>query len=155
MRVTDSTARSDIHDSAPVAAADENFLARFESCELPEFEWTHLAHIRVAWICLKLASPEVALARMREGILRYNTEVLHRPHKYHETVTVAFARIVAERMSVGEPWTDFAERISDLLDPGAPILLRYYSVDLLSSVAARQAFIEPDLGELPPFPEAG
>ena len=151
--MTDSTARSDTPELALVTAADEHFLTRFESCELPEFEWTHLAHIRVAWICLKLASPELALARIREGILRYNTEVLHRPHKYHETVTVAFARIVAERISAGEPWTDFAERISDLLDPGAPILLRYYSVDRLSSVAARQAFIEPDLGGLPEFLE--
>lgn len=147
MRVTACMARSD--GIAGVGQADLNFRACFERCELPEFEWTHLAHVRLAWICLSLEPESKALARIREGILRYNTEVLHRRHKYHDTVTVAFTRIVAGRMRPGESWTDFAERINDILDPGRPVLLRYYSERRLYSDDARRRFIEPDREELP------
>jgi len=126
-------------------------MSAFERCELPEDQWTHLAHIRVAWVCLNEDSPTVALARIREGILRYNTEVLDRRHKYHETVTVAFTHIIADRMREGEIWSDFAERIKDLLDPRDPMLLRYYSGDRLFSDEARSGFVEPDLKEIPPL----
>ncbi len=89
------------------------------------------------------------LERIRTGILRYNTDVLQRRHKYHETVTVAFTRIVADRMRAGEKWSEFAERIDDLLNTETPLLLRYYSRDRLFSDAARKAFLEPDLEEMP------
>ena len=129
--------------------ADTDFLALFETCALPEREWTHAAHIRVAWVYLNLESSGQVLARIRDSILRYNTEVLNRPHKYHETVTVAFTRIVADRMREGECWVDFAERINDIVDPVNPILLRYYSADRLFSDEARMQFVEADLQELP------
>jgi hypothetical protein len=131
--------------------ADTAFLSSFETCTLPESEWTHAAHIRLAWICLNLQSPELALERIRSGILRYNTEVLNRRHKYHETVTVAFTRMVARRMRKDEAWADFAMRIDDILDPEDPILLRYYSQERLFSDIARKEYVEPDLQEIPPL----
>ena len=134
-----------------LAPADTDFLSLFETCTLPEAEWTHAAHIRVAWILLNLQSPDVAIGRVRDGILRYNTEVLNHRHKYHETVTVAFTRIVASRMRENESWDDFALRIDDVLDPDDPILLRYYSKDRLFSENARKEFIEPDLQKIPPL----
>lgn len=149
MRVTDYSAQASGAHRSPVSEADQRFLWAFEDCALPESLWTHLAHIRIAWICLNLAPPAEALTRIRQGILRYNTEVLHRRHKYHETVTVAFTHIIADRMQDCERWTDFAERISDLLNPGNPVLLRYYSKDRLMSDAARADFVAPDLEEIP------
>ena len=149
MPATDSMARSEVPARSLVTAGDKQFLARFESCSLPEAEWTHLAHIRVAWVCLNLLNPDQALARIREGILRYNTVVLHRRHKYHETVTVAYTMIVAGRMSEGEAWCDFAEHIDDLLDSDSPILLGYYSKAMLFSDHARESFVHPDLEALP------
>jgi hypothetical protein len=130
---------------------DEVFLGRFERCELPEAEWTHLAHIRVAWVCLSILPADAALQRIRKGILRYNTDVLQRRHKYHETVTVAFTRIVADRIRAGENWEDFAQRIDDLLNTEMPLLLRYYSKNRLLSNAARDGFLEPDLEKIPAF----
>lgn len=114
--------------------------------------WTHLAHIRIAWICLSLSPPDVALGRIREGILQFNTEVLNRRHKYHDTVIVAFARLVSDRMRIGEGWPDFEQRIDDFLDREKPLLLRYYSRDRLFSDEARTGFIEPDLQMIPPWP---
>jgi hypothetical protein len=148
--VTDCMER---HKNDIAGAADEDlaFLSRFENCQLAESEWTHIAHIRVAWICLTEDTPEKALQRICTGILRYNTEVLHRPHKYHETVTVAFARIVVDRMLPREPWREFSARIDDILDPSDPVLLKYYSEKRLFSEKARQQYVTPDKEPLPEF----
>ena len=134
---------------ATISADDRRFLERFESCTLPESEWTHLAHIRVAWVCYRLIAPADPIKRIRRGILAYNTAVLGRPEMYHETVTVAFSMLVANRVQDGESWADFAIRIDDLLDKKSPILLRYYSSDRLFSAEARKRFVEPDLKALP------
>jgi hypothetical protein len=132
-----------------VSDADTGFLAQFENCLLPESEWSHLAHVRVAWICLALTSFDVAIERIKHGILQYNTEVLRRRHKYHETVTIAFARIVASRMLAGESWEDFHLRIDDIVDPDKPILAGYYSRELLASEEARHSFVGADIVHLP------
>jgi len=151
--VTDCMER---HNNDIAGAADEDlaFLSRFENCQLPESEWTHLAHIRVAWICLSEDTPGNALRRICSGILRYNTEVLQRPHKYHETVTVAFAQIVANRMVPREPWREFSARIDDILNPADPVLLQYYSEKRLFSKEARQQYVTPDKEPLPEFAAA-
>jgi len=134
--------------------ADRRFLAAFEDLSLPESAWTHRAHVvHLAWICLTQAAPEAALERIRRGILRYNSEVLGRRHKYHETVTTAFSRVVADRIESGESWERFAQRIEDVLDPDASILRRYYSDELLFSDRARQQFVEPDRQPLPEIDE--
>jgi len=130
---------------------DDSFLSRFEHCTLPESEWTHLAHVRVAWLYLSQHSPDVALLKICDGILRYNTEVLHRPEKYSETVTVAFVHVVLGRIQAAEPWGKFAMRIDDLLDSKKPALLIYYSRENLFSDEARRQFVAPDLTELPCF----
>jgi len=131
------------------AVDDRLILAQFEQCTLPESEWTHLAHIRVAWLYLSQQPPNSALRKICAGILRYNTKVLHRPEKYSETVTVAFAHVVLGRMQAAEPWDRFAMRIDDLLDSKIPVLLNYYSQEKLFSNKARTQFVEPDLTELP------
>jgi hypothetical protein len=132
-----------------IREADRDFLARFEDCSLPESEWTHLAHIRVAWLCIALSTAGEALDRVRRGILAYNTRVLGRPEMYHETVTIAFATLVGNRMRRGESWDGFSRRIDDLLDKNSPILLRYYSKSRLFSTEARSRFLDPDLEALP------
>jgi hypothetical protein len=135
----------------PSVNDDDSFLSRFEHCTLPESEWTHLAHVRVAWLYLSRHSPDTALSRVCDGILRYNTEVLNRPEKYSETVTVAFLHVVLGRMQTTESWDSFSMRIDDLLDADTPILLNYYSQEVLFSDAARLQFVEPDMAELPCF----
>lgn len=149
-RATGCMVRAEVH-SRQITNDDEVFLSRFEDCTLPESGWTHFAHIRVAWLCLAQDDPGTALERIRGGILRYNTEVLLRMHKYHETVTVAFARIVSDRMQALQTWQQFADGMDDILDPETPILMTYYSGERLFSDEARQSFVEPDIRHLPAF----
>lgn len=132
-----------------------NYLRSFETCTLPKSEWTHRAHIRMAWLYLTQFGGAEALDRIRTGILRFNTEVLDRRQEYHDTVTVAFTRLISDRMIPGETWTLFSRRIDDIVDRESPILETYYSRELLGSARARERFVDPDLCELPRFHDAG
>lgn len=129
---------------------DAAFLAAFEAGTLPRAEWTHAAHVRLAWLYLGRLPPADALERMRAGIRRYNAAVGTPPDAYHDTVTVAFARLIhAAGPDPAEGFAAFARRNPGLFDRADPVLLRYYSPDRLSSPAARAGFVEPDRRPLP------
>ncbi len=131
---------------------DAEFLKAFESCTLAPECWTHTAHIHMAWLCLGASDFPTALARIRTGIRRYNAEVLDKLPEYHETVTVAFARLIASRMREGQDWQGFAASNEDLFVSSPPSLGAYYSSHRLMSAAARRSFVEPDLQPLPDLP---
>lgn len=126
---------------------DRDFLRQFDDCSLPETRFGHAGHIRMAWLRLGQAPFEEALARISSGIRRY-AAAMGATTKYHETVTVAFARIIASRMRQGESFEEFTERNTDLFSP-RPLLQRYYSPAVLASDRAKHEFVGPDREALP------
>ncbi|MBI3726596.1 hypothetical protein HY251_21945 [bacterium] len=130
---------------------DDEFLRAFETCALARADWTHRAHVRMAWLRLTRLPFDEALLRIREGIRKLNTEVL-KSAGYHETVTVAFTRIIHERIGsegAAIPFETFASRHADLLDRECKVLLKYYSRELIHSPRAKESFVEPDVSPLP------
>ena len=75
------------------------------------------------------------------------------PNGYHETITVAFVRVIAARLAPGEDFPAFRARNPDLLDRTLAALLRHYTKELLHSPEARKAFVAPDVQTLPAFCE--
>ncbi len=67
-----------------------------------------------------------------------------RPGAYHETITLAFLSLIAERMSQRsfESFDSFAAANPDLMEKSA--LSRWYAPDRLNSDHARKAFVLPD-----------
>jgi len=131
---------------------DEEFLRAFLECTLPEPEWTHRAHLRMAWLLLDTGSYAEVLPRVRAGIQRYNAS-LEKDIAYHETITQVFLRLIAHRIETGgrgESFGAFCESNPDLVERGLGALLRYYRVETLLSDAARAEFVEPDRERLPP-----
>ena len=129
---------------------DAEFLAAFENCTLTKADWTHAAHVRMAWLYLSTGEPfEEVFARVRDGIQRLNRTVLDKPEGYHETITYAFLRLILARMKSNRAatFTSFCEKHPELLSPG--VLLAYYSKNLLDSTSARKQTIPPDLAPLP------
>src|SRR5678815_3784447 len=63
---------------------DAEFLHQFEACTLPFDQWTHRAHVKVAFLYIRQHGIDGAISRLRTGIRAYN-----------ETTTCAFARIIA------------------------------------------------------------
>lgn len=134
-----------------MSLADADFLHAFERCTLPATSWTHIAHVRLAWLKLAQHPYEAALESVRRGIQRYNNVILKKEGAYHETITVAFMRLVNEAKHNGvKHFADLESRHPELLDRKLSALLEHYSRDRLFSAEARSDYIEPDLKPLPP-----
>ena len=131
---------------APAASlSDEEFLARFERRELNSF--THRDHLRLAFINARRGGVEAAVAGARQ--IRGFAADAGAPGKYHETMTVAWARIIAHlaARTPGLPFPTFLTAHPELQD--RKLLLRHYSEGRLWSGEARAGFVEPDLLALP------
>jgi hypothetical protein len=125
---------------------DEAFLARFESTSLPSFE--HRDHVRMAYAYARRGGAAHAVARAREGLRRL-TAAAGVPDRYHDTLTTAWARVVAHHADANRDlaFDAFLAAHPSLLD--RDLLLAHYSRERLFSPAARAAFVEPDLVPLP------
>jgi hypothetical protein len=145
---------------------DDEFLAGFEACTLARPEWTHEAHVRMAWLYLTRYPLSEALERVRSGIRQLNDTFSkaepvqeqsrfpcgQRPKQsggYHDTITVAFVRLIAARLRDDDTFLAFRDRNPDLFDRTLTALLRHYTKKRLHSAKAKRTFIEPDLEKLP------
>ena len=85
---------------------DGQFLVKFEKRQLARSEWTHEAHVRMAWLYLARLPVAEALGRVRAGIRKLYV-VIGSPDGYHDTITVAFVRVIAARRAEGEAYPAF------------------------------------------------
>jgi hypothetical protein len=117
--------------------------ARSKTASFQNACFHHRDHIRLAWIYFHRYGEAEAAMRIAEAIRRFAVHA-GKSEKYHETMTVAWMRLVAQaaRSSVGD-FEDFARRNPGLFDKSA--LSGFYSDALLKSDAARTGFLEPDL----------
>jgi hypothetical protein len=125
---------------------DRQLMDDFEACRVDPHGFHHAEHIRIAWIFLRTYPYAEAERRMREGLRRLTAHV-GATRKYHETMTIAWTRLVASAIALSPDaatFDDFARRHGWLLDKDT--LLRFYSRERLMSDEARARWVEPDLG---------
>jgi 8-oxo-dGTP pyrophosphatase MutT (NUDIX family) len=145
------------------AMSDDELLTAFESCSLPFTNWSHRAHVRVAFLYASRFGLHEAIERMRSGIKAYNSvhDVKDGPEMgYHETTTHAFMRLVQRAFQDRGPFQgshEFCEASPELLD--RRVLLCYYTRDRILEQDAKDGFVEPDISPLDriglAFPEFG
>ena len=123
---------------------DEQFVAAFESTELPDDQFSHTGHVRVAWWYLLHASLPEAIQRFSQSLRRFAASK-GATGKYHETITIAYMLIIAERLhdAGALSWPEFAAANPDLFNRPS-VLSRYYRDETLASERARQGFVMPD-----------
>jgi hypothetical protein len=124
---------------------DDDFLAAFEAGTIPKAEWTHAAHVRMAWLYLTRLPFAAALDRICGGIRRYNAAV--GSDGYHESITVAFTLLIHGRLAnadIDDGFTAFCALNPDLLVPRSGLPEWYYSPATLASAEAKLRFVEPD-----------
>ncbi len=135
---------------------DSTFLSQFKSCTLPREQWTHRAHVKVAFLTLRDHPFDEALIEVRNRIKAYNAAsgVEESPTSgYNETTTRAFLHLVAATMSAyGEalPTPDadsFCDTHPQLMHRS--VLRLFYSPEQRMRPEARATFVEPDLCALP------
>jgi hypothetical protein len=135
---------------------DAEFLRQFEDCSLPFEQWTHRAHVRVAYLYLSVRPFDGALTRMRAGVQRYNA-ANHVPESltsgYNETTTHAFLHLIAAVISAYREVVAVCD--SDAFCDAHPQLMTrhalrfFYSPCQRMQPMAKQQFVEPDLAPLP------
>jgi hypothetical protein len=118
---------------------DVELISGFEQATLEEFP--HAAHVRVAWWYVTHEPLLVAIARMRAGLRRV-AAAKGKPERYHETITIAFVLLVADRWLEGESWAAFAARNPGLLQWPCQPLRELYG-DQLDTPRAREVFVTP------------
>ena len=132
---------------------DAEFLAAFEAAAISSDEWTHRDHIRMAFLYLRDHPWDAALEKIRTGIQRLNraNAVEETPVSgYHETVTVAWARVVATQLQHHGPVDDFETFAAANPHLLTKTLLRlYYTRARILTADAKATFVEPDLAPLP------
>ncbi len=102
--------------------------------------------MRLAWLYLDNNSLSAALELTCHGIKGY-AESLGANDKFHLTLTDAIVRIMAKRRSLmnEKSWNLFQQQNFDLINDFQSVLQRYYSQEILSSDAARNCLIDPDI----------
>lgn len=135
---------------------DRELLAQFESLALPFAQWTHRAHVKIAFLYLREHGFDAALEMLRRNIKAYNT-ANHVPDTptsgYNETTTQAFLHLIHATMrAYGQA---FPTPTADAFCDAHPQLQHRHALRLFYSPArrmhpdAKTTFIEPDLAPLP------
>src|SRR6267142_1476823 len=129
----------------PQALDDDTLLRLFESCELPNTQFKHAEHIRVAWTLLSRHPLLEALQRFRGDLKAY---AVHNrvPGLYNETITCFYLLLIRERMdgmTVSCGWREFAEGNPDIFAYPKAFLETYYPAGLAFTEQAKQAFLLP------------
>ncbi|EGF79124.1 hypothetical protein BATDEDRAFT_90155 [Batrachochytrium dendrobatidis JAM81] len=145
------------YESSYRSIGDEVFLDAFEKGTLSFDEWTHRAHLRMAWNYLREADGclDKAIPRVKEGIFRYNAANIQRVKTgYNETITIFFLNLVVKAVDADKKldgdnsdFLDFLGRHPHLEE--FEIIFKYYSKERLYSSEAKAAFVSPDLQPMP------
>jgi hypothetical protein len=121
----------------------------FESCTMPDADFSHRAHMVVALFYLHLSRLSVpqAAERMRDGLYRFLDHYGNDRQKYNETITVFWIKLVRgflDRASTSErPLAGLANELAASY-PDSKLIYDYYSKEFLSSNEARTSWVEPD-----------
>jgi hypothetical protein len=125
---------------------DDYFIKSFEDCSLANGSFHHSDHVKMGFLYLCRYPTLEALARFSRALARF-AAANGKPNLYNETVTWAFLLLIRERMARAggpQPWPEFADSNSDLLNWKDNILKKYYREETLSSELARTTFLFPD-----------
>jgi hypothetical protein len=125
---------------------DQAFAEAFERCEIPNENFHHRDHLRLAWIYLREMPVIDALTRFTTSLKRFAAQN-GKPGLYHETITWAYLLLIHERME-RKPAADFETFEAtnpDLFAWKPSILNRYYDRQTLDSDLARRTFLMPSL----------
>jgi hypothetical protein len=125
---------------------DDELYARFEDASLPNQQFHHREHLRVAWLHLRREGDLARAALRFRRSLKLFAAAHGRPQLFHETLTWAYLVLINERMQRGGHASseEFLAANPDLLSHREGLLSRYYDVAAVTaSPLAREVFVLP------------
>jgi hypothetical protein len=118
-------------------------LQRFVRGELEATQFPHREHVRMGFEMLRRHDFAETVFHF-SSTLRAMAVRAGKPQAFHQTVTIAFLSLIAERIDSGDyaDFDSFARANADLLDKSA--LSRWYPSERLATDAARRTFLLPE-----------
>ncbi|HEY3785608.1 MAG TPA: hypothetical protein VGL55_10035 [Steroidobacteraceae bacterium] len=118
-------------------------LERFIRGEWDPAEFPHREHVRMGFEILRRYDFAAAAFHYSQG-LRSMLGRAAQPQAFHQTITIAFLSLIAERMDENAyaDFEAFTRANVDLTDKSA--LCRWYRPERLASGTARRTFLLPD-----------
>jgi hypothetical protein len=117
-------------------------LEQFVRGELDAAAFSHREHVRMGFEMLRRHDFAETVFRF-SAALRTMAARAGTPQAFHQTITIAFLSLIAERIHSGNyaDYDCFARSNTDLFDKSA--LSRWYPTERLASDAARRTFLLP------------
>jgi hypothetical protein len=118
-------------------------LERFMRGEVDAAAFPHREHVRMGFEMLRRHDFAETAFRF-SAALRAMAGRAGKPQAFHQTVTIAFLSLIAERIDSGDyaDFDSFARGNADLLEKSA--LSRWYPSERLASDAAKRTFLLPN-----------
>ena len=135
-----------------LSQSDRDFRMAFEAGAYAPADFSHRAHVRLAYVYLADSDVNLALERMRAALVAFLCKHDIPASKYHETLTRAWLLAVRHFMEGSPPAPSaeaFIEGNPSLLD--SKIMMTHYSAEVLFSDEARTKFVGPDLDPIPKY----
>jgi hypothetical protein len=126
-----------------MSVADREFLAQLEAGTLPPAEFSHRGHLRAGFLYLCAHDFPDACVAMKRAIRGF-AATLGKATLYHETVTVAYLALIAERLAEEPPGIDFESflaRYPELMSRA--YFERYYPRGTLDGPETKRSFVLP------------
>jgi hypothetical protein len=134
---------STMRTTGGVSADDDRFIQRLEAGTLPPVEFGHRGHLRAGFLYLRRHDFPGACVAMKRAIQVFAATV-GKATLYHETLTIAYLALIAERLfeePAALPFEAFIERYPELAN--REYFERYYPRGTLDLAEARATFILP------------
>lgn len=126
--------------------SDLEFLHQMNECVISPTDFTHEAHLRLAWVQINVYGIEAALQNV-PAVLKKYVNFVGASDKYHETLTLAATKAVYHFMlkSNSKKFDDFLLEFPALKYNFKGLMVSHYGMTLLTSNEAKVAYVEPDL----------
>lgn len=130
--------------------SDEEFVRQFQSLTLNPAWFTHVAHLRLAWIYIRNNSTEEAASKLCDQIAAFDQK-FGSGNRFNHTVTTAFTKMIAfhQQLHPADNFQTFIIENPALIDSYRSLFEAHYSYDVFKTEEARFNYLEPDLK---PFP---
>ena len=126
--------------------SDSDFENNFINCELNPSDFTHEAHLRLAWISIKKYGIKQAEKNIQSGLQNF-VELVGAKDKYNVTLTLAAIKAVYHFMlkSKSDNFKNFITEFPRLKNNFKDLMSCHYGFDIYNSDKAKTEFLEPDL----------
>ncbi|MDO5977501.1 hypothetical protein [Flavivirga spongiicola] len=126
--------------------SDSEFKAQFINCEFNPANFSHEAHLRLAWIHINEYGFDKGVEEFQKQLLKF-VDFSGVKDKYNKTLTIAALQAVYHfmQMSDKDNFKDFIDEHQQLNDNFKELMASHYSFDIFNSDKAKTEFIEPDL----------